>query len=300
MERRLRELDRWDELYGVGATPPLGQQRRRRLRHRRRFPLGWLVVASLIIGALALPGPSMALLTRVGDLVPGAPWSSSSGSAQGGPPTISFGNDVGSRSVESAWQPPTGSRVLPPVPVTTEGAHEFLAVQPGTGEPVGFSPCAVIEVEVNPDGAPEAYAGLVADSLARLSAATGLSLQVTGRSSRQFDEPRSPGDPVLVSWSTGDQMPELAGSVAGYGGPLIVTDSGSGRQWLASGAVVVDRESVTPESIGAVLDHELGHVLGLGHVDAPEELMAPTYIGQSGFGPGDLAGLARLGAIDCP
>lgn len=49
-----------------------------------------------------------------------------------------------------------------------------------------------------------------------------------------------------------------------------------------------------------MLDHELAHVLGLGHVDTPGELMMPVNTGQTHFGPGDLAGLARLGAIPCP
>lgn len=306
MERRLQELDRWDELYGVGATPPVahagrgrrGGRRGPRRRGRRGLPVGWLLVAGVVVGGLAFPERSMALLGQAGDLVSGVR-ELAQGGGDGGP-AISFGTDVGARSTESLWAPPGGDRVLPPVAVTGEGEHEFLSVQPGTGEPVGFSPCGVIEVEVNPDGAPEAYPEIVSGSLARLSAASGLSLQLTGTSEARFDDPRAPGDPVLVSWADEQEMPELAGTVAGYGGPLIVTDGVTGERWLSSGAAVIDRDGVPEGSVGAVLDHELGHVLGLGHVDAPEELMAPMFAGQEGFGAGDLEGLARLGAIGCP
>ena len=81
-----------------------------------------------------------------------------------------------------------------------------------------------------------------------------------------------------------------------------MTDRVSGRSWLASGTVALDAAGLgadVPAATAAVLDHELAHVMGLGHVGDPTELMAATNTGQTGFGPGDLEGLARLGAIDC-
>jgi hypothetical protein len=57
-------------------------------------------------------------------------------------------------------------------------------------------------------------------------------------------------------------------------------------------------------SLGPVLMHELGHVMGLGHVGAADELMwSPRVPGhsrtpdlsQTDWGPGDLAGLRALG-----
>jgi len=51
---------------------------------------------------------------------------------------------------------------------------------------------------------------------------------------------------------------------------------------------------------GGVLVHEVAHLLGLAHVDAPDELLHPS----PGFGPielgvGDRAGLEELGAGPC-
>ncbi|HEY0889152.1 MAG TPA: matrixin family metalloprotease [Nocardioides sp.] len=54
-----------------------------------------------------------------------------------------------------------------------------------------------------------------------------------------------------------------------------------------------------PAAAQAVVMHELGHVLGLDHVPDPGELMHDENTGRVDFGPGDLEGLARLGATEC-
>ncbi|MBD9697901.1 matrixin family metalloprotease [Flavimobilis sp. GY10621] len=46
--------------------------------------------------------------------------------------------------------------------------------------------------------------------------------------------------------------------------------------------------------------HELAHVLGLGHVDAADQVMAPDLDDSlPDLGAGDLTGLARLGQGAC-
>jgi hypothetical protein len=49
----------------------------------------------------------------------------------------------------------------------------------------------------------------------------------------------------------------------------------------------------------AIVMHELGHVVGLAHVDDPAQLMNADNVGLTNFGPGDLAGLALLGKGRC-
>jgi len=50
----------------------------------------------------------------------------------------------------------------------------------------------------------------------------------------------------------------------------------------------------------AVLLHELGHLVGLAHVNAPTQVMAPRVrVGVEDYQYGDLNGLARLGQGPC-
>lgn len=201
-----------------------------------------------------------------------------------------------------AWEPPRGERVLPPVAPAGSGSFAFLQTQDGSDAPVGFSPCGSVPVEVNPDGAPSDYTDLVLASLGRVSAASGLDLVLVGETGDVWsDEPRELGAPVLVSWAGPDAVPALSGRAAGMGGATYVNGP-DGQLWHASGEVVLDRGDLsTWEQHSAVLDHELGHVLGLDHVEDRDELMAAVNTtGRGSFGPGDLAGLAALGAIACP
>ena len=73
-----------------------------------------------------------------------------------------------------------------------------------------------------------------------------------------------------------------------------------------AGLVVLDRDASEQMMFGGrsraqelILAHELGHVLGLDHVDDSGELMNPQYVGQDGFGEGDLKGLAILHDQPC-
>ena len=49
----------------------------------------------------------------------------------------------------------------------------------------------------------------------------------------------------------------------------------------------------------AVLLHELGHLVGLAHVDDQGEIMYADGVTRTSYGAGDLDGLARLGAGGC-
>jgi hypothetical protein len=200
-----------------------------------------------------------------------------------------------------------GDERLGAVPEFVEGlgTYAFLQTQRGSDEPVGYDPCRPIEVVVNAEGAPANFDDLVDTGLANTAAATGLRFVRVGftedrPSDRAFSARRQP---VLVAFATPDEVPDLAGDVAGIGGS--VAAGPPGRLRYVTGAVVLDRDvfaGFAPDELPfaqAIVDHELAHVVGLDHVSDPGELMFEDNVGQTPYGPGDREGLARLGAIDC-
>ena len=198
-------------------------------------------------------------------------------------------------------------RLVGAVSASGEGSYAFFAQQPGGERPVAWDPCAPIHYVVNPDGAPDGWESLVERSVAEVGRAAGLRFEYDGVSEdRNFSDRASLGgaSPVLVGWATADEVPGLADDVAGLGGPVTRTIGGHSR--YVSGMVVLDRASYDDlDGFGgdarqqAILMHELGHLVGLDHVDDAGELMFAANIGRTAFGPGDLTGLALLGAVPC-
>ena len=65
------------------------------------------------------------------------------------------------------------------------------------------------------------------------------------------------------------------------------------------GKVSLDSNLRDPFATQMVLEHELGHVLGLDHTDDERQLMYAGTSGQQGFGKGDINGLKRLHDVPC-
>lgn len=200
-------------------------------------------------------------------------------------------------------------RLSAPLPVREgSGTYRFLHTQRSSEEPVSYSPCRPVRYVVNPQGAPRDHMALVEGSVARVEQATGLVFEYVGESTSRNFLARSldRSEPVLIGWATAEELPDLAGDVAGVAGSTMVSRGGSRREYV-TGMVALDRDTFG-ELMGspagrahaaAILDHELGHLVGLDHVDDQGELMHPRGASRGRFGPGDLEGLARLGRVSC-
>lgn len=206
-------------------------------------------------------------------------------------------------------------RLLPPVPVTTEGSHAFLHVAEDGG-PVGYDPCRPVRYVVRTEGAPRSGPALVEDAIAIVSEATGLAFVEVGTTDeepvedRRLIQPERYGEgwaPVLIAWADEAELPELAGQVAGVGGSAAVPGADGQGSWLAAGRLVLDAPDLTAllgrsdgyDQARAIVVHELGHVLGLDHVDDVGQLMHPQTSVRHDLGPGDLQGLAAVGQVAC-
>ena len=197
------------------------------------------------------------------------------------------------------------------------GEFAFLYTQEpvsGATMPVTWSPCRPIHYVINTAGAPEGFAEQVASALGEVTAATGLvffadgstdELPGTGREIYQLGVYGDRWAPVLIGFTDEESVKELAGRVAGLGGAARVDDPSTGTGHLVSGFVLLDATLLSLPPFAAepayvpILRHELGHMVGLGHVDDPTQLMNPEGTTVQGFQDGDLAGLRALGSGAC-
>ena len=197
------------------------------------------------------------------------------------------------------------------------GTFAFLSTD-DAGRPLRFDPCHPVSYVINPDGAPAGAVDDVHEAFHRLGAATGISFAyagpttevhhlIDGSEDRRSYQPERYGRawaPLLVSFVTGDSEPVLSGNVLGYGGSTSYWTSSSDPAYV-TGEVVLDRDlSLVQPGFGAgmtrgnLIQHELAHVIGLDHVDDRSEVMYESISDESpdGYGSGDRAGLAQLGA----
>lgn len=278
-----------------GAYPSaLGHEPR---RHRRR---SWSTTFTLAFVVLAIIGSAL-WLESSGRLDPGAAGALTSRPTNAPKP-----------GREESKQP-----IGVPIPLATvSGSFRILAQQTDGTTPVAYDPCRPIHYVIRQVGEPAGGDRIVRDAVLRVSQATGLRFVDDGATTeapsrqRASYQPNRYGDrwaPVLISWVTPNENPDFAADVAGQGGSSAMSLAGRPSVYV-TGAVQLDSGKLArilqrpggDQIVRAIVLHELGHLVGLDHVNAPDQLMYPQgQVGMSDFGTGDLTGLAALGRGSC-
>lgn len=234
---------------------------------------------------------------------------------------IDIGGQVllGSTGPQPGLEEADAPRGTPPALADTGAPYTFGQTQDGaqgTATPVAWSPCRPLHYVITRDDAPPGFAAQVDTVMAEISAATGLQVVSDGVTDepasldRSHHQPERYGDrwaPVLIGFADEQAVPSLAGAVAGLAAPVSLTRADLDYAVYVSGAVVLDTALLDEPKDAAgdpgylrVLRHEVGHLVGLGHVDDPGQLMNPQIAPDvTTFQDGDRYGLAQLGQGTC-
>lgn len=304
MLRKLEELDRLDAAaggVGLGTTNPLLQQTVQPWRgwsptppRRRRIPsLAAIALLTTVVGVTAA-------LVYLRNQIP----------------------QLDDHAVASVVGPdrPTGlmatstTRLVPPpqLPAGT-GGYSFMVTN--DRGPAAWDACRPVNFVMNESISVPGASQMVLNVLDMASTASGLQLTLEGPTPELATADRAAMDrqlygnrwsPVLIAWTDPAGDPRLAGDVAGIGGGRSLTGS-NGRLTYVSGIIHLDapafREILARPNgqadAEAIIAHEVGHVLGLGHVDDAGQLMGARTSGQKTFGDGDRRGLAILAGQPC-
>lgn len=282
-----------------GDADVLSMDTARRRRRRPRFSwaaLGGWAVAIAAIGVLVL------------SIVDGwvvLPWSSPSGAvdAQPRPPA---GVEEGER--------PRGA-LDAPVPAPADGSFAYIGRQTDGTTPVTWSPCRPIHYVVRTTNASSDGPGLLRSALDEISRDSGLIFVDDGTTdenpsaARAIYQPDRYGErwaPVLISWVTEKEDPDMTSEVLGITRPRS-SFTGDGTEVWVSGQVALNADLIATvqkklgvKATRTVFLHELGHLVGLDHVQAAKAVMFPSYRASVvTFTPAEVEGLRSLGSGAC-
>ena len=280
------------------TDPPAPPRRRRRLL---RALLVLAVVLGLAFAVAELVGPAQRAVPRPA-------------------PSVDAGTPPSTGPLAERPTPPADASRSPlgvPAAAPAEGGpYRFARLQADGVTPVAYDSCRAVHYVTRPDHLPPGGEELVRSALGRLTEVTGLQFVDDGTTDEPTTRDREPfqparyGDrwaPVLIAWETEEENPDLAGDRVGEGGSVAVS-LGDGPQVYVTGSVSLDATQLPgileqgggERAVDGIVLHELGHLLGLDHVDDEGQLMYPeARRGVSDFAAGDLTGLVQLGAGVC-
>jgi hypothetical protein len=208
--------------------------------------------------------------------------------------------------------PAVATGIINPPAGGNPGSYTFLAAN-GDGSPIRYNPCAPVHYVTNLAHAPASAGSDIQGALARVSAATGMTFINDGSTTEVPTKNRASSQarygkgwaPVLIGWASPNSSDLLpGGSIVGEGGSSWV-QQGAAPAVFVTGEVGVDQASTASipsgfgggVTMGELLLHELGHVVGMGHTTDNSQIMYPDLQTRSSanYGAGDNTGLHRLG-----
>lgn len=166
------------------------------------------------------------------------------------------------------------------------------------GDHPRYNPCRAISWKFNRNGGYAASLDDVKGAFHRLAQATGLTFTYAGTtsvvpSSDRYDRSTA----ITVGF-----VSSLSGNIAGRGGGTWSIHDG--YEEMVHGSLALDRSehlrtgftSSGDATWGQIMEHELGHVLGLGHAAGSNQLMNGTASSRNHLmGAGDLSGFRAVG-----
>ena len=185
----------------------------------------------------------------------------------------------------------------------------FLSIDPSTNQPVRYDPCTPIHYVINEANAPSGGIEDVHAAIGLTAQASGLTFAFDGIVDEPLDTDRELVQearygrrwaPILIGWIPFDSEIFDVDDVGVAGSAIRSNDDGrlvfvSGTIFM-NGAEQLDNGFRPGKTWGKVVLHELGHVLGLDHVQDPAQVMHPNIVSSPAvWGTGDMTALRQIG-----
>jgi hypothetical protein len=203
----------------------------------------------------------------------------------------------------------------PPRSDGDRGEYAFLG-RSGDGSPYGWDPCTPIRFEVDLAGQRYSALGDIRQAVQLTAVASGLRFEFVGLvedssprriiDAMSFVSPKDDGalgwSPLLITFASDRELRRIG--VEDVIARAFPVASISDREQIVSGLIVVNADALlapgfgSMRSLGPVLEHELGHILGLAHANQAFQLMYETPVSPR-WNDGDRTGLRLLASRPC-